>query len=64
MKIPYKLQSIKFWLAIIVLIAGTVFYLMNIGNATYSDWIRFIQWVVGIFMAANVMSKLKHKGDE
>ena len=57
MQIPYKLKSSKFLLVIIVSVIGTWFYLKGIGEPTYSQWVSFIQFIVGLYLAANVASK-------
>lgn len=57
MKIPYKLRSIKLIIAFVVMVLGTVFFLLGIGDATYDGWVRFIMWIVNVFMVANVASK-------
>ena len=50
----------------VVVVFSTIFYVMNIGNATFQQWAEFIKWIVGIYIAGNIMSKpfnRKNKGD-
>jgi len=62
----YKLCSRKLIVMAVVVVFSTIFYVMNIGNATFQQWAEFIKWIVGIYIAGNIMSKpfnRKNKGD-
>lgn len=55
----YKLKSVKLWLALI-LIAFVGFLNYN-GTVTGADYIDFIKWLFGIFVAGNVGAKVINK---
>jgi hypothetical protein len=57
----YKICSLKFIIIAIVIIFSTLFYLMNIGQASYRDWSELIYKLVLIYSAGNITSKFFKK---
>lgn len=55
----YKLKSVKLWLLIALI--GFTGFLNYSGTISGSEYVNFIQWAFGFFLAANVGAKLTTK---
>ena len=55
----YKLKSVKLWLMIALI--AFVGFLNYSGTVNGSQYIDFIKWLFGIFVAGNVGSKVSNK---
>lgn len=58
----YKLKSVKLWLLLSLIVF--VGMLNHGGTVTGEQYIDFIKWIFGIFVAGNVGAKVSKAGDK